>query len=206
MFLLKQLKENKDMRNELFENLRQGDWYIDYTVERLRSYQHDEPTIGLAKAVDFLDEYFASIKKIPAHLKPKYVSKVIETVYNKAVKEIMGARMLDEFVADSEDPLCQGLALAVYQMVGRVPSVYFAGHKDSVCAGLPHFSTGFMRCWGRDTFIALRGLLIATGLEDEARDSILFFAKVYRHGLLPNLHDGGNNTRFNSRDAPWFFL
>ena len=32
------------------------------------------------------------------------------------------------------------------------------------------------------------------------------FASVMRHGLIPNLHDAGNNTRFNARDATWFFL
>ncbi len=73
-------------------------------------------------------------------------------------------------------------------------------------AGLPHFTTGFTRCWGRDTFIALSGLLIKTELYAEARQTILFFAQVMRHGLIPNLHDRGNNTRYNARDAAWFFL
>jgi glycogen debranching enzyme len=91
-------------------------------------------------------------------------------------------------------------------MWGRVPSAYFSTFKDSMAAGLPHFTTGFTRCWGRDTFIALRGLLIAPGLEEEARQTIHFFARTMRHGLIPNLHDACNNTRFNARDATWFFI
>jgi glycogen debranching enzyme len=63
-----------------------------------------------------------------------------------------------------------------------------------------------MRCWGRDTFISLKGIFLSTGLLKEARDTIMFFASVSRHGLIPNLHEQGKNTRFNARDATWFFL
>ena len=62
----------------------------------------------------------------------------------------------------------QSLALGSVQLCGVSNSAQLPSSTPddqpaaSLAAGLPHFSTGFMRCWGRDTFIALRGLLLVT--------------------------------------------
>jgi glycogen debranching enzyme len=201
MHILRTLKVSGDMGHELFNNIREGDWLLDYTNNRL-TLMHDE----LADAIRFMREYFGSVKCLNIGLKPKYASRVFEKLYNSAFYEILRRRMKDPFVTENDDLFLQKLAIACIQMWGRVPSNFFAHFKDSMAAGLPHFTTGYMRCWGRDTFISLRGLLISPGLEDEARETIHYFARTMRHGLIPNLHDRCNNTRFNARDATWFFI
>jgi predicted glycogen debranching enzyme len=72
----------------------------------------------------------------------------------------------------------------------------------TVIAGYPWFTD-----WGRDTFIALRGLCIATGRLDAARDILIPWASTVSHGMLPNrFPDHGEQPEFNSVDASLWFV
>lgn len=77
------------------------------------------------------------------------------------------------------------------------------GFETLVAAGLPHFSTGWARCWGRDTFITNELLLLHPGVY---KLTILQYASALRHGMIPNLLDNGNFPRYNCRDASWWFI
>ena len=172
------------MGHELLNNMREGDWFLEYSRDRL-DYMKDE----LKSIIEILSKTIEMIRELPKSLRPKYGTRVIEKIYNSALHQLMKKKIKGTFISDTNDPFLQGLAKGILQVYGKVPSAFFGEFKDTLAAGLPHFSTGYTRCWGRDTFIALRGLFLCTELFEDARNIILYFARTMRHGLIPNLHD-----------------
>jgi predicted glycogen debranching enzyme len=76
-----------------------------------------------------------------------------------------------------------------------------AGGK-TIIAGYPWFTD-----WGRDTFIAVRGLCLAGGRMDDAREILLAWTSAVSDGMLPNrFPDQGGAPEFNAVDASLWFI
>jgi predicted glycogen debranching enzyme len=61
--------------------------------------------------------------------------------------------------------------------------------------------------WGRDTMIALPGLLLSTDQPDTAREILLQFLKYIHGGMLPNrFPDQGETPEYNTVDATLWFV
>ena len=77
------------------------------------------------------------------------------------------------------------------------------GQGRTIVAGYPWFAD-----WGRDTFIALRGLCLATGRLAEAREILVEWAGAVSEGLLPNrfLDRPEDAPEFNSVDAALWYV
>lgn len=97
--------------------------------------------------------------------------------------------------------LGDGLDVAADAYLVRRPSAIAPGGQ-TIIAGYPWFSD-----WGRDTFIALRGLCLARGLWETSRDILLAWAATVSEGMLPNrFPDQGGAMEFNSVDASLWFI
>jgi predicted glycogen debranching enzyme len=76
------------------------------------------------------------------------------------------------------------------------------GAGRTIVAGYPWFTD-----WGRDTFIALRGLCLATGRLSEAEGILLEWAQAVSEGMLPNFFpDAGAEPEYNSVDASLWYV
>jgi predicted glycogen debranching enzyme len=76
------------------------------------------------------------------------------------------------------------------------------GHGRTIVAGYPWFTD-----WGRDTFIALRGLCLTQGRLTDARDILLEWSGTVSEGMLPNrFPDAGGLPEYNAVDASLWFI
>lgn len=76
------------------------------------------------------------------------------------------------------------------------------GEGKTIVAGYPWFTD-----WGRDSFIALRGLCIAGGRWADARDVLVEWALTVSDGMLPNYFpESGARPEYNSVDASLWYV
>ena len=203
------IKSNNDLGHPICSNLREGNWLLDYISSRLEKHQE---TLLIGK---WYSECFKDLKNLPRFLIPTYFEMIISLTFKKLKKACWS--QMSSFIRNGTHFIKQ-LSLGTVALCGSVkgaslPSVFsdasnlLSIHPTlSMAAGLPHFSFGVMRCWGRDTFIAMHGLQLVTGQLKDARNTILAFASCLRHGLIPNLLGEGKIPRYNCRDAVWFWL
>jgi predicted glycogen debranching enzyme len=72
----------------------------------------------------------------------------------------------------------------------------------TILAGFPWFTD-----WGRDTFIAMRGLALATGRLREAEAILVGWSDTVSEGMLPNrFPDAGEAAEYNSVDASLWYV
>jgi predicted glycogen debranching enzyme len=149
------------------EYLHQPDWYRNFLYEQER-----------ARGLDFTEDLAA----------PGVIS--WELSHGEAVC-ILAAEGFENGVLTMDDPLeklaadLRGAELRRRQKLSlpldRSADAYLAkrGSGKTIVAGYPWFTD-----WGRDTFIALRGLCLATERFDDARDILLEWAGVVSEGML----------------------
>ncbi|KAI9782452.1 MAG: hypothetical protein M1839_004938 [Geoglossum umbratile] len=203
--VLRNIIKKNDLAHPLCQHLREGQWPLDYIVGRLERTSKRQGFEGLRRPAEWLKLRFSAIRKLPSFLLPRYFALVVRTAYNAAWDR--GLELMGEDVRRGQGFL-KKLAMVGVQQTGIVKSTSLYPDKTvpSLAAGLPHFAVDWARCWGRDVFISLRGLYLGTGRYADAKEHILAFASVLKHGMIPNLLDGGKRPRYNSRDSIWFFL
>ncbi|KAF5336183.1 hypothetical protein D9611_006214 [Ephemerocybe angulata] len=204
MHPLRHVMRYNDLGHPLCAHLREGSWALDYVHQRLSSQVETFPK--LAKPADWLKERCERVKKsVPNFMRPKYFALIISEAYKAARQAVV--EQCSDFVVSGHS-FIQDLALTAVQMHGLVKSASLDPEvvTPSLAAGLPHFTTGWARCWGRDVFISLRGLFLTTGNYEDAKKHILAFSTTLKHGLIPNLLDSVRAPRYNSRDSPWWML
>jgi len=109
---------------------------------------------------------------------------------------------LDRAHGLAEQEIARRRAFATPRLQAAESYLVARGSGQTIIAGYPWFGD-----WGRDTFIALRGLCLATGWLETARDILTAWAGTVSEGMLPNrFPDHGELLEYNSVDASLWYV
>ncbi len=166
--------------NQFIDN---SDWYynIEYLEEKERGYDYSE------------DLYTPGYFEFP-------IKKGESIVFSASLKEEKSSRLASNFTKELElrppkNNFLNCLKNSAAQFITR------RGKDTEIIAGYPWFGR-----WGRDTFISLPGLTLASNFNPELCKAVLdTMSREVNNGLFPNI--GKNqHAAYNSVDAPmWYF-
>ncbi len=135
--------------------------------------------------------------------------------HQERVQQLLATANQSKDSLPQQDPVFARLTLAADQFIVARPANTRGSQPDSgqgigehstdlktIIAGYPWFAD-----WGRDSMIALPGLLLSTGRYQEARSLLKAFASYTHGGLIPNrFPDSGEAPEYNTIDATlWMF-
>lgn len=136
----------------------------------------------------------------PTRLKAMELDRVQRIQDDPCIDEMAGVvRNLNPKEADDVRQIMADLFLSADQFIVQRKSS--GGH--TLIAGYHWFTD-----WGRDTMIAMRGLVIAQGKKELAQSILLTFLQYLDQGMLPNrFPDQGEAPEYNTIDATlWLFV
>lgn len=168
-----------------------GDWYnnFEYSEEKARGLDHREDLFNpftLRVNMNARNRFV-----LIASTEPQSIEQA--EAYREA--ELRRAKLSPAESSSNSDLIRTLEAAAEHFIVARPPF-------KTVIAGYHWFGD-----WGRDTMIALPGLLLSTHQPHTAREILLQFLKYTHGGMLPNrFPDQGETPEYNTVDATLWFV
>ncbi|NOT95401.1 MAG: glycogen debranching protein, partial [Nitrospira sp.] len=207
-------RENAELDSRLVESDQMVTWHPYHDLPAVRAchtgtYRHEPDwfrqvqfSIDRQRGLDHAEDWW-SPGELTYQLKAGEASTLVFTT--ESIESLDVAALIEaeqehrahiQQSAPSSDPLAHRLWLAAAHYLSE------RGNQQTVIAGYPWFTD-----WGRDTFIALPGLCLATGRTDVAWQVIESFSAHVSEGMVPNrFPDVGEQPEYNTIDASLWFI
>lgn len=174
-------------KHHLYNNLREGDWLLDYIMSRGHSAQGQ-----IGQFYDLFGSWLKLIKNLPRHLIPSFFSCLMEEIVFPVLTDGMenGGTL-----GQKSSEFLSSLQVACFQIFSPLLN---RPDKKNLVNSFKHPT--------RELFISFNSVFLLNKLYREGRELLLAYASFLRHGLIPNIQAGGNGSRYNCRDVPWLYL